>query len=189
MLLPWRWTLGDRPFIDEENLGQISSLPMYPFAKFFALMRGSDVTGFVLYNRLLCLLMVIAVAVVVFIVIRHVIRWEFALLIATLPVSFLFWEGPQLTYVTMATSALTVAAVCGVRSLLLGEIAGGLRRRVSRWVSPSWRTRCSSSSRPFSRSSCSSRSVSTRSASSPPDDRSSAPRRMYWRAERRRGAC
>ena len=40
VLVPWRWTLGDRPFVDEQNLSQSAGLLAYPFVKLFALVRG-----------------------------------------------------------------------------------------------------------------------------------------------------
>ena len=39
VLVPWRWTLGDRPFVDEQNLSQSAGLLAYPFVKLFALVR------------------------------------------------------------------------------------------------------------------------------------------------------
>ena len=51
VLVPWRWALGDRPFVDEQNLSQSAGLITYPFVKLYALIGGNDPTGLVLYER------------------------------------------------------------------------------------------------------------------------------------------
>ncbi len=124
ILVPWRWALGDRPFEHEQNLAQIPGFLMYPLTKLFAVLRDSDVTGLVLYERHLYLVMTLAVAAVVFLALRRLTRWELALLIAILPVSFVFWRTSQLTSATMAAAALTVSAVCGLRATLAGGARG-----------------------------------------------------------------
>jgi hypothetical protein len=52
ILIPWRWALGDRPFVDEQNLAQMPALIEYPFIKLFGLVRDYDVTGLVLYGAI-----------------------------------------------------------------------------------------------------------------------------------------
>ena len=71
VLVPWRWALGDKPFVQEQNLAQIPGFVMYPFVKLFAVLRDYDVTGYVLYMRHLYLLMMIGVAVAVFLLLRR----------------------------------------------------------------------------------------------------------------------
>ena len=63
ILVPWRWALGDKPFVQEQNLAQIPGFVMYPFVKLFAVLRSYDVTGYVLYMRHLYLFMSIGVAI------------------------------------------------------------------------------------------------------------------------------
>lgn len=118
LVVPWRWALGDRPFVDEENLAQIPSFLVYPFVKAFAVARGYDVTGLVLYGRHLYLLMAVGVAFVSFLVLRRLVRWELALLIAALCVAFLSRDTPQVTSTTMAAALLTLGAVLGLRAVL-----------------------------------------------------------------------
>ena len=71
MLVPWRWALGDRPFVDEQNLTQSAGLLAYPFVKLFALVRGGDVAGLVLYERHLYLALAVIVAACVFLLARR----------------------------------------------------------------------------------------------------------------------
>lgn len=114
VLVPWRWALGDRPFVNEENLAQISGFLEYPFVKAFAVVRDYDVTGLVLYTRHLYLLLMIAVALVVFLALRRLVRWPLALPVAATYVAFIFWQTPQLSYNTMGAAFLTLGTACGL---------------------------------------------------------------------------
>jgi hypothetical protein len=118
LVVPWRWSLGDRPFVDEENLAQIPSLLVYPFVKAFALVTSNDAGGLVLYGRHLSLLLTVAVAALTFVVVRRLIRWEFALLVAALGVAFTFRGSAQVGSTTMAATLLLLAAALGLRAVL-----------------------------------------------------------------------
>ncbi len=118
LVVPWRWALGDRPFVDEENLAQIPSFLVYPFVKAFAIVGDYDVTGLVLYGRHLYLLMAIGVAAAAFLVLRRLVRWELALLIAALCVAFLSRDTPQVSSTTLAAGLLTLGAVLGLRAVM-----------------------------------------------------------------------
>jgi hypothetical protein len=114
ILVPWRWALGDTPFVDEENLAQVSGFLSYPFVKIFGVLRDYDVTGLVLYTRHLYLLLMIGVAVVVFVVLRRLVRWELSVAVALVFVTFIHWETPQLSYNTMGAALLTLGAALGL---------------------------------------------------------------------------
>ena len=120
-MVPWRWALGDTPFVNEQNLAQVSSLLEYPFIKLFGIVRGYDVTGLVLYTRHLYLLMMLGVAAAVFLMLRRVVRWELALPIASVYVSFIFLQTPQLSYNTMGSALLTLGAALGSWIVLEGR--------------------------------------------------------------------
>jgi len=121
VLVPWRWALGDKPFVQEQTLAQIPGFVMYPFVKLFAVIRAYDVTGYVLYMRHLYLLMMIGVAVAEFLLLRRLVRWELAALAATVYVTCIFWATPQLSYNTIALAFLTLGAALGARVVLLGK--------------------------------------------------------------------
>ena len=118
LVVPWRWALGDRPFVDEENLAQIPGLLLYPFVKLFAVVRDYDVTGLVLYGRHLYLVMALGVAVAAFVVLRRLVRWELSLPIAVLCVAFLSRDTPQLSSTTMGAALLTLGSVLGLRAVI-----------------------------------------------------------------------
>ena len=95
VLVPWRWALADKPFLQEQNLAGIPGFAMYPFAKLFAVLRDYDVTGYVLYMRHVYLLMMIGVAVAVFLLLRRLVRWELGALAATVYVTCLLYTSPS----------------------------------------------------------------------------------------------
>jgi hypothetical protein len=123
VLVPWRWALGDKPFVNEQNLAQVSGFIVYPFVKVFAMARDYDPAGLVLYTRHLYLGLMVAVAVVALLVLRRLVRWELALLVS-LPIATLVYRAtPQLSYDTLAAAFLTLGAVLGV-----AVVVGGMSR-------------------------------------------------------------
>ncbi len=123
VLVPWRWALGDRPFVHEQNLSQSAGLLAYPFVKLFALVRGRDVTGLVLYERHLYLLLGLAVAACVFFLARRSLSGALAALVAAPFVTIVLFETPQLTANTLCALLLTASAALGAVTVL-----GGRRR-------------------------------------------------------------
>ena len=121
VVVPWRWALGDTPFVDEQNLTQVSSLLSFPFVKLFGMLQGYDVTGLMLYTRHVYLVMMIGVAAAVFLILRRVIRWELALPVASVFVTYLFRATPQLDFNTMGAALLTVGASLGLWVVLEGR--------------------------------------------------------------------
>jgi hypothetical protein len=115
VLVPWRWALGDRPFVDEQNLLQLPGLLTYPFVKAFAVLRDYDVTGLVLYTRHLYLLLMIGAAVAVFLLLRRLMQWPLALLASGVVVTSISWATPQLGHNTLAFALLTAGAALGAR--------------------------------------------------------------------------
>ena len=122
ILVPWRWVLGHAPFSEERDAFQIPALLEYPFLKVFGVLTGNDATGLVLYARHLYLLMSLGVAIVVFMLLKQLVRWELALLVASLNVTYIFWATPQLSYNTMAIAFLTLSAALGARAVMLSGI-------------------------------------------------------------------
>ena len=123
MLVPWRWALGDRPFVDEQNLTQSAGLLAYPFVKLFALVRGGDVAGLVLYERHLYLALAVIVAACVFLLARRSLSASLAALVAAPFVTVVLFETPQLTANTLGALLLVAGAALGAVAVL-----GGRRR-------------------------------------------------------------
>jgi len=118
VVVPWRWALGDTPFVNEQNLTQVGGLLEYPFIKLFGIIRGYDVTGLVLYTRHLYLLLMVGVAAAVFLILRRFVRWELALPIAAVYVAYIYRATPQLGFNTMGAAFLTLGAMLGLRVVL-----------------------------------------------------------------------
>jgi len=124
ILVPWRMVLGDRPFSLDQSAFQAPALLEYPFLKLFGLLRANDPTGLVIYTRHLYLLLTIGVALAVFFLLRRLVRWQLALLIATVFVTYIFWATPQLSYNTMGLAFLTLGAALGSRVVVDGKGRG-----------------------------------------------------------------
>jgi hypothetical protein len=114
ILIPWRFALGDQPFVNEQSLAQLAALMEYPFIKAFEIVRHGDPTGLVLYGRHLYLFMMVAVAVAAFLLLRHLVRWELALAVAGVFVTFIQWHTPQLSYNTIALAFLSLSSIFGL---------------------------------------------------------------------------
>ena len=123
MLVPWRWALGDRPFVDEQNLTQSAGLLAYPFVKLFALVRGGDVAGLVLYERHLYLALAVIVAACVFLLARRSLSASLAALVAAPFVTVVLFETPQLTANTLGALLLVAGAALGAVAVLGGRTA------------------------------------------------------------------
>ena len=120
VLVPWRWALGDRPFVDEQNLTQSAGLLAYPFVKLFALVRGGDVAGLVLYERHLYLALAVIVAGCVFVLARKSLSASLAALVAAPFVTVVLFETPQLTANTLGALLLVAGAALGAVAVLGG---------------------------------------------------------------------
>ena len=114
VLVPWRWSLGDRPFVDEMDLAQIAGLLTYPFVKAFTLVAGDSATGLILFTRHLYLLFVTGVAAASMLVLRPFLRWQLALAVSAVLVTFVFRGVPNLTYNTLAMGLLTLGFMLGL---------------------------------------------------------------------------
>ncbi len=123
VLVPWRWALGDRPFVDEQNLSQSAGLISYPFVKLYALIGGNDPTGLVLYDRHLYLGLGLLTAACVALFARRSLPGALAALVAAPFVTVVLFETPQVTANTLCALLLSVSA-----SLAAVAILGGPRR-------------------------------------------------------------
>ncbi len=63
----------------------------------------------------------LAVAICVYLLLRRLVRWQLALLLACVFVTYIYWATPQLSYNTMALAFLTLSAVMGSWVVVLGK--------------------------------------------------------------------
>ena len=124
--LPYRFSVGTRPFVDETELLQVPSLLEYPLVKPFVALQGGRADGIIMYTRELYFLLSLCVGAAAFCALRRLLRWQFAPLVATLYVTFVFIARPQLSYNTMGMAFLTLGAAFGLLGILSKE--GGAAR-------------------------------------------------------------
>jgi len=122
--LPYRFALGDVPFVDELHIIQTSGILLRPLVEVFLRINGGT-EGIVLFMRLCHLVMVVGVGAAVFALLRKLIPTAHALLAASVFVGFVPYSLPSPSYNTMTSAAL----VLGTVSLLWHFVVGG-----PRWV-------------------------------------------------------
>jgi hypothetical protein len=110
--VPYRFILGDRPFIDEKSLIQLSGLLMFPFLKIFHWVTGG-IQGAFLYWRHLHFGFFIFVAISVFLVIRKMIKWQLGFLVSLTVVTFAPFNIFGLSYNTLGSGFLTLGLFVG----------------------------------------------------------------------------
>jgi hypothetical protein len=132
VVLPYRFSVGTRPFVDETELLQVPSLLEYPLVKPFVAAQGGRADGIIMYTRHLYLIMTLCVAAATFVALRRLLRWQFAMLVATLYVTFVFIARPQLSYNTMGMAFLTLGVAFGLLGILSREGGRGRLRPIDR---------------------------------------------------------
>ncbi|MEE4275521.1 MAG: hypothetical protein V2J16_06620, partial [Thermoleophilia bacterium] len=127
VVVPWRWALGDRPFVDEMNLMQTAGFLTYPFVKAYVWVTGGS-EGIVLYLRQLYVLWVGIVTGLVFYGLKGLVRWQYGAAIAAVYITFVVLGASQLSSATLAAGFLTIGVALGVRVVLGGDEMGRGRR-------------------------------------------------------------
>lgn len=127
VVVPWRWALGDRPFVDEMNLMQTAGFLTYPFVKAYVWATGGS-EGIVLYLRQLYVLWVAIVTGLVFFGLKGLVRWQYGAAISAVYVTFVVLGASQLSSATLAAGFLTIGVALGVRVVLGGDEMGRGRR-------------------------------------------------------------
>jgi len=127
VVVPWRWALGDRPFVDEMNLMQTAGFLTYPFVKAYVWVTGGS-EGIVLYLRQLYVLWVGIVTGLVFFGLKGLVRWQYGAAISAVYITFVVLGASQLSSATLAAGFLTIGVALGVRVVLGGDTMGRGRR-------------------------------------------------------------
>jgi len=118
--VPYRFSVGARPFVDETGVLQVPTFLVYPFVKPFVELQGGSGDGIMMYTRHLYLLFMCGVSAAVFFALRRRLRWQYALMIAAVYVSFVLFDLTQLSYNTMGAGFLTLGVACGLLGLWRG---------------------------------------------------------------------
>lgn len=100
--LPLRFVLGDRFFIDDQSVVQLSAILTYPVTKFFLMVRGST-DGIILYFRFLYLVMCLVSSLLSYRTLKQVTTHGESILISALLIAFIPWCLPSVSYNTMGS--------------------------------------------------------------------------------------
>ena len=116
VVLPYRFVLGARPFVDETTVAQQAGLLVFPFVWLYHLVAGDD--GLVLFVRHLQFVLSLLVGAAVFVSLRPVLRsGAAALLLACTAVAFAPFDIHSLSYNTLGGGLFTAGCLLGYLSL------------------------------------------------------------------------
>lgn len=118
--IPWRFILGDRPFVDEINPIQTSTFITLPFIRLFVWGTGG-LDGVVLYMRVLYFAFCCAVASAAFACLRRSLGVSLSLAVAIAIVLFVPFGMPALSYNTLASGFFALGVFLGMRTILDGR--------------------------------------------------------------------
>jgi hypothetical protein len=119
-VLPYRFALGDRPFVDEMNLLQLPALLVYPFVKTYVALTGGS-AGIVLFLRVMWVFFATALAATAFAFLRTLMRWQPALLASLLAFVTVPYNIPSLSYNTMGMGFLAIGMLLGAWATVNGR--------------------------------------------------------------------
>jgi hypothetical protein len=120
VVLPYRFALGARPFVDETTVVQQAGLLVSPFVRLYHALAG--VNGLVLFVRHLHFLFSLLVGVAAFVSLRGVLRsTAAALLLAVCAVAFVPFDIHSLSYNTLGSGLFTAGCLLGYLSLEPGS--------------------------------------------------------------------
>ena len=111
--LPYRFSLGDIPLKDEQNLAQLAGVLLMPFMRLFLYFQGNT-DGIVLFSRHLHFAFTVLVGLSVFIAIQRTLRWPLALMVSVICVAFVPFNIHGLSYNTMGCGFLTMGCFLGM---------------------------------------------------------------------------
>jgi hypothetical protein len=75
--VPYRFSVGTRPFVDELSFLQVPAFLTYPLVKPFVALQGGHADGIMMYMRHLYLAFAMGVAAAVFLAARRLLAWQF----------------------------------------------------------------------------------------------------------------
>ena len=120
--LPYRFALGDQPFVDELNIAQTAAILAYPFVKIYVTIVGSS-TGLVLFLRALFVVLFAVTGWAAFELARTRLPFAPSLLIGSACVSFVPLGIPGLSYYTVSMGCFAIGAFVVARCLLISPPA------------------------------------------------------------------
>lgn len=131
--LPMRFALGDRPFVDELNIGQTAGLLIYPFVRIYSMVAGG-MTGIVLFIRLLYIAFFALVGWSAYALARTRLAAPTALIIGTACICYIPYGLPGLSYNTLSMGLFASGLFVIARWLLLDDRPRSIVRSPILWA-------------------------------------------------------
>jgi hypothetical protein len=123
--LPYRFLLGDRPFIDEINSAQTAGFILVPFVWLYLKVVHSTV-GIILFMRMLFLVAKLTLAATVFATIKRHVAWPVALVASLFCVVFVPYSIASPSYNVLGSGFLTACSFIAARRYAPNGTAGDL---------------------------------------------------------------
>lgn len=133
--MPYRFLLGDRPFIDEWNPTQGAALIEMPFVRLFIHLRGGT-DGILLYARHLYFLLSCLLGLAAFRMLRPHLDAAPAAAIALIPICFVPLGLPTLSYNTIGYGAFTIGIFLALRGTAAHVAGAGILHGVAALAYP-----------------------------------------------------
>jgi hypothetical protein len=131
--LPYRFALGDRPFVDELNLAQTGGIVMYPIVKAFVLVNGGA-TGIIFFLRVVYVIFFAGVGAAAFALARTRLAVAPSLLVAAACICFIPYGAPGLSYNTLGCGCLAIGLFVLARWLLTLRVASAFYKAAPFWA-------------------------------------------------------
>lgn len=110
--IPYRFVLGDRPFIDEYNLAQIAGLILVPAVKLFLGIEKSTL-GIIIFARYLYFFVSLLLATLIYFIFKRITSKSAALLLALPCIIFAPFNLHAMSYNSLAMLLLTTGCFLG----------------------------------------------------------------------------
>lgn len=119
LAVPYRFVLGDRPFVDELNIAQTAGLLAYPLVKAFVAIRGT--TGLFLFMRCAFVAFFALIGVATYRLAATRLPRHVAVLTAAAMVAFIPYGLPNLSYNTFGCGLFALGLVLVARAIVAGS--------------------------------------------------------------------
>jgi hypothetical protein len=127
--LPYRFALGDRPFIDEVNTAQTAGILLLPFVWLFVKLTGGT-SGIVLFVRMVHLFVKGIAALSVHSTVRRWMSPPSAIAVSFVPFAFVPHSIPNVGYNVLCTTLLVVGSFASAGGIALPDRSARSKRLV-----------------------------------------------------------
>lgn len=120
LAIPYRFLLGDKPFVDDWTLNQTVGLFLYPMVRAYRAATGG-IEGLILFSRYIYFALSASLAAVAYFTFRSQLGWALALLIAASYLAFIPFQIPNLNYYSLGVGLYSAGILFALPSVLSEE--------------------------------------------------------------------